>query len=309
MTSIQQSDSVFTSSDNTLIRYVEVWTSGDDGSRLVLESARTVGNYSAHRDSDVTSVAIGEGLVGQAWQEKTSVICHDRSRFGLQSCEEPDLACMVVIPVFRQQEIRGVVILGLSDGFGAAEIWSRDDRDELSVTSGHYAGLPSFEFITAYTRFPKGAGLPGNVWKTGQPIIAQNLDQSSAFIRSFGNDPAVVTSAIGIPVCSSRGFPASVLLLLEAGDCPLAGRTELWMCCDKEPFDRGSAITHVSTTVGQQSKLVAQWQQTLMFQVIESGAPVLAESANGCLPTGAGCVVAMPVFHNSAIAGVLALTF
>ena len=148
MTSIQQSDSVFTSSDNTLIRYVEVWTSGDDGSRLVLESARTVGRNSAQRDSDVTSVAIGEGLVGEAWQNKTSVICHDKSRFGLQISEDPELACMVVIPVFRQQEIRGVVVLGLSDGFGAAEIWSRDDRDELSVTSGHYSGLPSFEFIT-----------------------------------------------------------------------------------------------------------------------------------------------------------------
>lgn len=309
ISSTQETAATFTSVDNSLIQYIEIWTPGDDGSRLVLESAQSVGRVSKRRKVDVTSVAIGEGLVGEAWKNKAAVICHDESLCSLLDSEEPGLTGIVVIPVFRQQEIRGVVVLGLGDGFGAAEIWTRDDRDELSVTSGHYAGLPSFEFITAYTRFPKGAGVPGNVWKTGLPILAQELDKSSAFIRSFGNDPAVITSAIGLPICSSHGFPRSVLLTLEAADCPLAALTELWICGETDAPDSTSTVIQTCTAVGRACSSDSQWKQKLMARISECESPVFAQPDDGCLPDGASCVIAMPVFNNSGIVGVLALGF
>lgn len=304
-----QPESKFVNHDNTLVRYVEVWTPGDDGSRLVLESARSVGIKGRQIDQDVTSVAIGEGLVGEAWEQKVALICHDKSKSSLLDSDQVDLECVVVIPVFCLQKIRGAVVLGLGNGFGAAEIWSRDDRDELSVTSGHYSGLPSFEFITGYTRFPKGAGLPGNVWKTGLPVVATSLDKSSAFIRSFGNDPAVVTSAIGLPISSSRGFPASVLLLLEAADCPLAVCTELWACTTKQSQDSESTEIETCTAVGADNGEICSWKNNLMAQIAASKSPVATQSENDGLPEGAPCVVAMPIFHNSELTAVLALTF
>lgn len=208
-----------------LIRFVEVWHADEDTQRLVpinaiamLEEA-SESSPSPHSHSEEL-----QAMVSEACQSKSvAVIRHtDCSLDALNEHIGCEIVAILCIPVVQERSVKGAVLLGLSSVYGAVEVWKRDDRDELSISDGHYAGLPSFEYITRYTRFPKGAGVPGGVWKSGLARVARKLDKSSAFIRSFGCDPATVSAAVALPIADSLGFPKSVLMFLQAARHPLS---------------------------------------------------------------------------------------
>ncbi|MCR9198906.1 MAG: hypothetical protein NXI04_09700 [Planctomycetaceae bacterium] len=315
MSSTESSAETFQPTVGSLVQYVELWLLSEDESSLECRASASVG--AGVRGADGRSVSSGEGLAGAAWKQKTATILQETpsdlmaSLNAAAAAPAGDLSAFVAIPLFCQQEMRGVVVLGLSDAFGAIEVWSRDDRDELAVTSGHYQGLPSFEFITRYTRFPKGAGLPGMVWKLGVAQLAQNLDTSSGFIRSFGKDPAVITSALGLPVASQRGFPASVLLLLSAQDIPLAGLTELWSCSSTRD-DEGSmtaAVDSVDTVGGSMTTTLAGWQREILSRVNSHGQPLLLGADSLSLPAGATFSLSLPIYRQNELCNVLNMMF
>lgn len=306
MSSTQAIQKAATSIEQSLVRYVEVWAPNHDGSCLVRSSSRCVDSTAGNKASVAVPATVqpGEGLVGAAWQQMAALIVDGIDP--LWESSEPDctdaLAAKVAIPIFQQQQVRGVVVLGLGTGYGAAEVWSRDDRDELSMTSGHYSGLESFEFITQYTRFPKGAGVPGNVWKTGELQMAQNLETSAAFVRSFGNDPAVISSAVGIPISASRGFASSVLLLMEATDCPLASRTTLWAIDD--------AQIQTSCSIGDsQVSSIEAWERQVVALVSDAKGPLIVDAASGLLPAHTSFDLAIPIFNRTRMTGVLNFMF
>ncbi len=285
---------ILTATD-TLIRYVEIWTPNEDVTRLNRVACRAVGAAEI-LDSDepnyggVASVTSGEGLAGRAWHQKSATILQEDPSELLDKISRDcgtSLTAVVAIPVFRQHEIRGVVVLGLGEGFGGAEIWNRDDRYELAVSVAHYVGLPSFEFITRYTRFPKGAGVPGQVWESGTPQLLRNLNGSGAFIRSFGNDPARISEVVGLPIGSSHGFADSVLLLLSSEQTPLARHIAM--------------LNNESTD--------STWQASLEQHVNGHQAPVLYWSNDGRLPEGAEFIVALPLFVNTKVASTLCFLF
>ncbi|MEZ6128637.1 MAG: hypothetical protein R3C59_08130 [Planctomycetaceae bacterium] len=285
---------ILTATD-TLIRYVEIWVPDQGASRLNRAACRVVGGpqlaESERRNcGGARSVAAGEGLAGRAWHQKSATILQEDpsellDRISLEC--GASLAAVVAIPIFRQHEICGVVVLGLGAGFGGAEIWNRDDRDELAVSVAYYSGLPSFEFITRYTRFPKGAGIPGQVWESGVPRLLRNVNGSDGFMRSFGNDPAGISEVIGLPIGSSHGFADSVLLLLSSQQTPLAGHMEL-------------LNDSLSNT---------DWQKSLTQHVASGQAPVLCCNSEVSLPHGAEFAVALPMYRNADPVGTLCFLF
>ena len=312
---------LFDSPKETLVRYVEVWTPNEDATRLTLVATQVTGPITRKKPKHkVVSVAKGAGLAGTAWQQKAVSIVHrddvgQLDRINVRS--DHDLTAVLAIPVFFQQEIRGVVVIGLGDGFGAAEIWTRDDRDELAVSASHYAGLESFEFITRYTRFPKGAGVPGRVWQSGLPYLLQKLGHSDSFIRSFGNDEAEIGAAIGLPIGHERGFPASVLLLLSSTATPIASLTELWECEQSAVVDAGMPVARLigvtriaggSVSVGSGSSPEA-WQFELLQKTESAGQPLLVTAEEAELPTGAKFNLSIPLFKNDVLRNVLNLMF
>lgn len=315
MSSTESSAETFRPSAGSLVQYVELWLLSEDESSLECQASAAVG--AGVRPADGRSVSPGEGLAGIAWKQKTATILQETPSELMASLNAAadaaagNLSAFVAIPLFCQQQLQGVVVLGLSDAFGAMEVWGRDDRDELAVTSGHYAGLPSFEFITRYTRFPKGAGLPGMVWKLGVAQLAQNLDTSSGFIRSFGKDPATITSALGLPVASQRGFPASVLLLLSAQDTPLSGLTELWTCRSQQVDDRPleATVESIETIGGTKSENLAGWQREVLSRINGSGQPLLLGSDSLSLPPGATFSVTLPIYRQTELCNVLNMMF
>lgn len=309
----------------TLIRHVEVWTPNDGATKLRLVSAQTTDSKVRRQPAGhVAEVAMGEGLAGCAWEQK-SVSIANRQQIGeldlTSTAHEVDLAASLAIPVFCRQEIRGVVVLGLSEAFGGAEVWDRDDRDELAVSASHYSGLKSFAFISRYTRFPKGAGVQGRVWQSGLPDLLQNLGHGDSFIPSFGNDLAEISTAICLPIGQSRGFPASVLLLLSSPLAPLASLVELWNCeplsIDTDEAGQVAPQTRLlsaSTAGGEMKRFDAEtspqdWQSELLKLTTAAGQPILRTTAETELPLGAAFNLSIPLFRNGVLRSVLNLMF
>lgn len=320
MSSTESSTTQFEVQKDTLVRYVEVWIPTDEGNSLRLVSAQsTVAKGSQRITIQDCTVAMGEGVAGTAWEQRSAAIVsrHDAGQLDrINSRSESDLAAVLAIPVFFQQEIRGVVVIGLGDGFGAVEVWNRDDRDELAVSASHYAGLKSFEFISRYTRFPKGAGVPGRVWQSGLPYLLQNLGHSDTFIRSFGNDEADISAAIGLPIGHVRGFPDSVLLLLSSSATPLASLAELWECESlpvdesESPSTRILSATNAGGDVQFDAGVTPQaWQSALLKMTVAAGQPILVTTAEAELPAGARFVLSIPLFRNDTLRSVLNLMF
>ena len=51
----------------------------------------------------------------------------------------------------------------------------------MKLADGYYGAADMFEFNSRYTRFPRGYGLPGGVWKSSMPLIVKDLYNSRAF--------------------------------------------------------------------------------------------------------------------------------
>ncbi|MCA9056877.1 MAG: hypothetical protein KDA96_21200 [Planctomycetaceae bacterium] len=301
---------VINTTDEPIIRFVEVWLPDDQRAQLQRTSVRVVGRNSDTL-SEPMSVQSGEGIAGAAWKQAAAIILQEEPSSLLQQLSDDaneSLSAVIAIPVFRHQEILSVVVLGLSQAYGAAEVWARMDRDELGISSSYYSGLPSFEFITRYTRFPKGAGVPGAVWKNGKAIVARNLDKASCFIRSFGHDPAEIKSVIGLPVASLAGFPKSVLLLLEAAGAPFSRCTELHHCSlpPKSGDEQAELLIQKTDLLGAVCpENVAPWRDQVVARVNAAGAAVVFDSALDTVEFH----LAWPIYCGGSLSSILSLTF
>jgi len=172
------------------------------------------------------------------------------------------------------------------------------------------SGLPAFWFITLHTRFPKGAGLPGRVCNRGVAQLAQNLETSSGFICSLGKDPAVITSAVGLPIASQRGLPASILLLLRAQEAPRAGMTQLWDCESTVVDDATVATLTRHESIGGGSGVDrSAWQETVMERINRDGQPLLLAADELPLPSGATFCLSLPVYRQADLCSVLNMMF
>jgi hypothetical protein len=208
---------------------------------------------------------------------------------------------------FRDYQLINVVVFGLSAGNGGLEIWSRDDRDELTISGAYYKGLDSFEYISQFVRFPKGAGLPGNSWKNNRPGFLSNPNINPNFIRSFDRDPANIIECVGLPIGREYGFPASVLLFLSDETTPFAKSINVWRC---ETSD--DQRTMFSRSISDATEYDAKWCQKICDQFQHNPATVIAEPNSDLLDSQgkmgrAGIFV--PFFNGTDITDVLAITF
>ncbi|MBC7968061.1 MAG: GAF domain-containing protein [Fuerstia sp.] len=223
--------SAVSANQGTLVQYIEVWHVEEDGQTMRLQShARLRENVVDFGTSD-RQIRSGEGIAGMAWNQRHAVILQEApsellQRIGTQN--GLNLTALIAYPIMRGHDVLSVVVFGISDGPGAFEIWSRDDRDELSISASYYSGLKNLEFMSRYVRFPKGAGLPGTVWKTGMPKLAPDLAHSASFMRSFDADETPLSTGFGLPVGSTAGHSESILLLLSSSTMPIARAFEIW---------------------------------------------------------------------------------
>ena len=315
--------SEMSSSLATLVQYIEVWHLAEDGQSMVLHNqTRLRGNVVDSGTSD-RSVRNGEGLAGMAWNQRHAVILQEApsdllERIGAQNGLE--LTALVAYPIMKGHDVLSVVVFGISDGPGAIEVWSRDDRDELSISASYYFGLKSVEFMSRYVRFPKGAGLPGTVWKTGQPKLAVDLPHNSNFMRSFTTDEAILHTGLGLPVGSTAGHSDSILLLLSSYGKPIASAFEIWLPTDvAEPSTQFQCVAadwnaiqaNGTTLVGSVTC------DPIVASALRSGRPEFSTDAQASFSMrttadnfdGIRAVLAIPVYKGSQKFAVVVMVF
>ncbi|MEM7315033.1 MAG: GAF domain-containing protein, partial [Planctomycetota bacterium] len=220
---------------------------------------------------------------GSAWKQQGPVILQDMPCAELQAANERtgmQLESLVAIPILDGHKLINVVVLGIGPGYGGLEIWSRDDRDELSLSGSFYRGLDSFEYMSQFVRFPRGSGLPGACWKECRPKMVNNPDTNPNFIRSFAKDPAFLDTCLGIPVSRDFGSSAYVLLALSSSQCPLAKQIDVVSCesgkpTEDEPHPTVAPIEVFST---QGSLMNDGWIATVCDQLAVSRKAILSRS-------------------------------
>jgi hypothetical protein len=318
-----------TSAMSTLVQCVEVWDVDALGSSLQLTGhVRFRGNLMDF-ESPGRSVQSGEGLAGMAWHQRHAIILQESPSELLEQLGARnglELSALVAFPIMRGQDVLSVLVLGISPGPGAFEVWSRDDRDELSISASYYSGLKSFELISRHVRFPKGAGLPGSVWKTGRSQLACNLVHSHGFMRSFAGDETELNTGLGLPVGSSAGNCDSVLLMLSSHAKPMARAMEVWqpgsgdhssmdsavLCCTAA--DRiglgGSPESCLATGCisGAKDVISAAWDsgRPILTASTEPGVSSRTAAEDGVAPR---VFLAVPIYRSTERAGVVLMVF
>lgn len=268
---------------STLVQYLEVWNVAADGQSLTLQSQTRFRGRLVDSDCPDRRVRIGDGLAGMALNQRHAIILQESpsellQRIGAQNGLE--LTALIAYPIMKGHEVLSVVVLGICAGPGAIEIWSRDDRDELSISSSYYARLKSFEFISRHVKFPKGAGLPGAVWKNSQPRLASDLGHNPRFMRSFAADETELNTGVGLPVGSSAGNCDSVLLLLSSNARPIAMGIEIWQ--PQTTADAVAEMPHLKRTASDWSAAENSIPNTdgVIAETWTAGRPLLITEAS-----------------------------
>jgi hypothetical protein len=92
-------------------------------------------------------------------------------------------------------------------GVGAIELWTNglNQSHYLSLADGYYGAAEMFEFNSKVTKFPRGYGLPGRVWKRDMPMIVKDLFNSRSFLRWEEAIQIGVNRGLGIPYRFASG--------------------------------------------------------------------------------------------------------
>ena len=306
-----------------LINFIEVWRyqplpdevqQDGQGGKLHLQTALRIENgVPVEVDRSTKQLDKGQQIAGSAWQQESPVILQGDSSAEIQTASQEasaPITTMLAIPVYREFILVDVIVFGLSEGNGGIELWTRDDRDELGISGSCYRGLESFEFISRFVKFPKGAGLPGYSWKFGQPRIIDRPQTNPDFIRSFDRDPAHIERCIGLPIGREYGYPASVLLMLSDQATPLANEMDVWHCQSEVPTEEQPApkisFQNSHSEIGSEAK--QQWCQTVCDQIAQTRSTVLMEQADD-LPGEFKLGIALPIFDGQQINDVFVMLF
>ena len=226
--------------EKNLVRAVEVWAPSEDGKHLKLMNGAYGSLQGFKEASKDYQFALGEGLPGLCWQNKTPLILHNLFTSDFQRAEaarQAGLTSGIGIPTVRSGEVTGVLVLLCDDGAGAQgafEVWDRSDRDELALQSNYYANLTRFGTVSQYVRFPRGSGLPGQVWEQRFPKIIHGLGKSPTFMRGAGAAADGLDVGVALPVMRSEHDLESVVLMLSSARSPIAQAFEVWTTNESE---------------------------------------------------------------------------
>jgi hypothetical protein len=296
----------------TFVRVAEIWVPTKDRTQLhfldglygPLKEFRSVSEQMRFR--------LDEGLPGKAWAAGHPIILKEfeNSYFKrTEAAKQIGLTCGVALPVFVNDELTAVVVLFCGDDethVGAVELWHNDPDTayEMMLVDGYYGSAEMFEFNSRYTKFPRGFGLPGRVWKSNMPLIVKDLYHSKTFLRWREAVEIGINRGLGIPYAHASG-KTWVTTFLSARDTPIARRFEIWV-----PDAQGDTLILNSGDCDEDSRFATGYQTVTISkgegtigQVWATGVPAVRDglagdpspAAQSAIAAGLNAMVAMPV--------------
>jgi len=147
--------------------------------------------------------------------------------------EKAGLTCGIAIPIFSGDFLMAVVVFLCGDNdehAGAIEVWRNNtvSKNKLNVMDGYYGTLQHFEAISRQISIPKGQGLAGLAWKTGMPVLVDDINKADTFIRANDAQQAGISMGIGIPLSGNPG-QSYIMTFLSAKSTPIAKRIQIWI--------------------------------------------------------------------------------
>jgi hypothetical protein len=307
----------------SFIRAVELWVPDETGGSLEFKDGLYADELAEFREiSELAIFAHDEGLPGKAWAARHPIILTEFADSYFRRADEArlfGLTCGVAIPILAGNEIKAV--LGLLCGsdkdanVGAVELWHNDAErsPELTLVDGYYGSAESFEFNSRHTTIPRGYGLPGRAWKADEPVIIDDLGDSSQFMRAREAAGAGIDVGLAIPYKTGAN-QTWVISFLSAGGTPIARRFEIWkaaggaLCFQAGHCSSGTDLvaTFAGKTIGKgEGSLGAAWA---------SGLPVIASdlASDGCcaaraaVKAGLKQTVVLPVMRAGAVSTAIA---
>jgi hypothetical protein len=311
---------------STYIRITEIWVPTEDRKELRYLD----GLYGPHDEfralSQQTRFRYDEGLPGQAWAARHPIILKEFNSLNFKRADAAEaigLTCAVALPVFAGDLLKAVVVFLCGDGkvgAGAMELWHNDPAKffEMKLVDGYYGPSVMFELDARYSRFPRGYGLPGRVWKSGLPLIVKDLQDSKVFLRWQGALENGINKGLGIPYAHPSG-QTWVMSFLSARDTPIARRFEIWA-----PTQEQDVLVFQSSDWDQSTELATEYKSIRIAkgdgtigQVWLSGvAAVHASLAEDTSPAGRSAaaaglnaIVALPIMDDRGLKAVVAWYF
>ena len=298
------------------VRVVEVWVPSADRTHLQLCDGM-YGPLSDLRAASVaTQLALDEDLAGRAWAVRHPIVvkkleCLNGAR--ADAAKAAGLTCGVALPVFVGELLTGVMVLFCGEPephVGAIEVWYNDpDKfNEMRLFGGYYGTADMFELDSRYTRFPRGYGLPGRVWKTNMPAIANDLSSFKSFLRWKEAVDIGLRLGFGIPYPPVSG-QSWVMTFLSGRNTPIARRVEIWV-----PDSQNESLSFSSGHCDQDVDLATSYQSVrirkdegIIGHAWSSGAPAAQEcvvddsdSSRMAAAAGLTSAVALPVMGADA---------
>jgi len=217
------------------IRVIEVWTPSASGQHLEFNDGIYGPLEGFGESSKEETFRCGEGLPGKAWEQAQPVVLKtfDNASFlRTEAAHEVGLTSAVAIPVFCGKILKAVLVFLCGDmqqPSGAIEVWQDDGLSGLTLIDGYYGDLERFEWLSKRIKFQRGKGLPGMVWDTAKPLIA-DLSDSTSFLRAKAAEDNGISTNIAIPVNSNQNIDeiGSVVSFLSSKSTPIAKRFEIW---------------------------------------------------------------------------------
>jgi hypothetical protein len=310
----------------TFVRVAEIWVPTKDGKKLQFLDGLygPLGEFRAV--SEQMRFGFDEGLPGKAWAAGHPIILKrfENSYFKrTEAAKAVGLTCGVAVPVLAGDRLMAVVVLFCGDDdahIGAIEVWHNDPKTsyEMSLVDGYYGTADMFEFNSRYTKFPRGFGLPGRVWKSGMPMIVKDLYRSKAFLRWQEATEIGINRGLGIPYPHKSG-ETWVMTLLSARDTPIARRFEIWVPTaehDALVFSAGDcdqstqlATDYQSVRIAKSEGTIGQVWATSLPAVRDSLAADMSPAGRSAVAAGLESMVAMPVMNSAGLKAVVAWYF
>lgn len=283
---------------NQLVHGVEVWL--PDGKQLVLAARATLPAVNHEPPRPTRHFRYGEGLVGAAWASRRALIWSDREVLGALASGAVHLG----LPCFQGQRLTGVVSLALhapATGIGCFELWRPVEAlGALRHEAGHYPALGEFERLSLLLQFPRGSGLPGKTWESGDCEVIVDVTRSDAFLRADLAARARLAAGIGLPIYSDEGI-TQVLTMLAGSEHSFVSAVDSFV----SDADRATSTTWLFDSAparGAPRSMPTPAISSLAGQVRESGCPTVANTSNEIL-------LALPIHDGTRLRSVVCLSF
>lgn len=275
---------------NHFIRVYEIWTPDANNNYLSVSSAWYGQLDSFEEYSANFRFACGEGLPGKAWKEERPVVLQDFEEsvfLRTEAAHKAGLTAAVAIPIFSRETLMAVIVMLCGDkdsAVGAIEVWQDDHLSGMGLVNGYYGEQGRFEWLSKMIRFPKGVGVPGSVWKSGNPMVVGDLGKSDSFLRAENAIAAGITTGIGIPFYSPANVHdiSAVLTFLSANKTPIAERFEVWEETDAGHylyFFTGIDEAHNEVETANKQLRIARGEGPI-GKALETGVPIIEELAD-----------------------------